>query len=87
MSKIKDETWKLDEIKIEFKHGWSHEKDPEKKVDRYEGTISFTNGESESFKFRIKPNMAQAYIDLMANDIVSSANSLGERLKESLGLS
>ena len=87
MAKIKDETWKLDEIKIEFKHGWSHEKNPEKQKDRYEGTISFTNEESESFKFRIRPNMAQAYIDLISEDIVKSANSLGERLKESLGLS
>lgn len=87
MLKIKDEAWKLDEIKIEFKSGWSFEKDPEKRIDRYEGTISFRNGESEYFRFRIKPNMAQAYIELLANDIVSSATNLGERLKESLGVS
>lgn len=82
-----DNSWQLDEIKIEFKRGWLHEKDPEKQEDRYEGYIEFMNGENESFRFKIRPDMAQAYIDLMASDIVKSADNLGERLKKSLGLS
>ena len=82
-----NENWRLQKIEIEFKHGWSHEKDPEKQKDRYEGKITFTNEESESFSFKVKPNMAQKYIDLIATDIVIAATGLGERLKESLGLS
>ena len=79
--------WKLQEITIEFKHGWGHEKDPEKQKDRYEGSIKFINGDRESFCLRVKSNLAQKYIDLIAQDIVESATGLGERLKESLGLS
>jgi hypothetical protein len=79
--------WKLKSIEIEFQKGFSFKDKPEEKIDRYEGLIKFENDEKESFTFRVKPDMAQKYIDLIANDIVTAATGLGERLKESLGLS
>lgn len=80
--------WKLKSIEIEFQKGYDFKDNkPEEKVDRYEGMIKFENDEKESFSFRVKPNMAQKYIDLIANDIVTAATGLGERIKESLGLS
>lgn len=81
-----NENWKLKSISIDFKSGYAWEKEPEKKKDRYEGMIKFENEDSESFSFKVKPDMAQRYIDLIANDIVTAATGLGERLKESLGL-
>lgn len=79
--------WKLKSIEIEFQKGYDFKDKPEEKFDRYEGVIKFENDERESFSFRVKPDMAQKYIDLIANDIVTAATGLGERLKESLGLS
>jgi len=79
--------WRLKNIEINFKQGYSFEENPEKKLDRYEGKITFENNEQESFTFRVKPDMAKKYIDLIAIDIVTAATGLGERLKESLGLS
>ena len=79
--------WKLKSIRIDFEKGYEWQKEPEKRKDRYEGIIEFENDEKESFSFRVKPDMAQKYIDLIANDIVTAATGLGERLKESLGLS
>lgn len=76
------DNWKLKEITIRFAKGYKHENS----VDRYEGKISFENGEDESFSFRVRPDMAENYIHLMSKDIVTSANALGERLIESLGL-
>jgi hypothetical protein len=78
--------WRLESIKIDFRTGYDFKENPEERVDRYEGKIVFENEEGESFSFRVKPNMAQKYIDLIANDIVTAATGLGERLKESLGL-
>ena len=78
--------WRLKSINIDFKKGYNFEDDPEKKKDRYEGTIEFENGESEMFRFNVKPDLAQKYIDLIAEDIVVAASDLGERLKSSLGL-
>ncbi|MDD5649067.1 MAG: hypothetical protein PHF86_01430 [Candidatus Nanoarchaeia archaeon] len=78
--------WKLKSIDIQFKKGYNFEEDPEKQKDRYEGMIKFENDESESFSFKIKPDMANKYIGLIAQDIVTAATGLGERLKESLGL-
>lgn len=72
--------WHLDEIKLEFQaYG------PNK--GSYTGSVRFQNGDHESFKFNIRPDMAQRYIDLIADDVVKGAESLGSRLVESLGLS
>lgn len=77
-----DTNWRLDKIEIEFKKGYKHDKTE----DRYEGKIRFENGEFEMFQFKIRPDMAQSYIDIMAKDIVKCAESLGERLTGSLGI-
>ena len=79
--------WKLKSLRIDFQQGYEWQKEPEKQKDRYEGMIEFENEEKESFSFRVKPNMANKYIELISEDIVTAATGLGERLKESLGLS
>lgn len=57
--------WKLKKLEIEFKEGGEHK-------GKYVGSIFFQNGELESFRFNIRPNMAQAYIDLISSNIVIS---------------
>jgi hypothetical protein len=74
--------WKLKSLTIEFKKGFSFENSK----DRYEGSIKFENGESESFQFKVRPDMADDYIKLISEDIVKCAESLGSRLIDSLGL-
>jgi hypothetical protein len=76
--------WKLKSISINFREGFSLSKDEEKRHDRYEGKIVFENDEEESFSMRVKPDMSQKYIDLIAADIVEAATGLGERIKESI---
>jgi hypothetical protein len=73
--------WILDELKITFKKGY----DFENSSDRYEGKISFKNGQSESFSFHLPPGMAGEYIKLCSADIVKAANNLGNKLIGSLG--
>ena len=72
--------WKLKKIEIEFQtYG--------KQKGKYCGTIEFQNGEYESFRFNVKPDMAQRYIHLISQDVVDAAECLGDRLIKSLGLS
>jgi len=73
------DNWRLDKIELEF---ISYGDDKGK----YNGKIRFQNGEYESFSFKIRPEMAKPYIDLMSADIVKCAESLGAILVESLGL-
>ena len=70
--------WKLKSIEIEFKEYGEYK-------GKYIGSIRFSNGENESFRFNLRDGMAKPYIDLMADDIVKSASDLGERLIKSLG--
>jgi hypothetical protein len=71
--------WRLQKIELEFQTYGEHK-------GKYVGKIRFQNGDFESFDFKIRPEMAQPYIDLMSSDIVKCAESLGSRLIESLGL-
>ena len=71
--------WRLQKIELEFQSYGKNE-------GKYVGTIRFQNGEYESFTFKIRPEMAKPYIDLMSEDIVKCAESLASRLIESLGL-
>jgi len=69
--------WRLDKIQLEFS---SYGKDKGK----YIGTIRFENEEFEYFQFKIRPDMAQAYIDLIAKEVVACASELSGKLIESL---
>lgn len=73
------ETWTLREIKIEF-NSYGDNKG------KYTGKISFGNGHHESFSFRIRPEMAEQYIALIADDLVKGAENLGSDLLKSLKL-
>jgi len=75
----KKENWRLQKIELEFQR-WG------KDEGKYVGKISFENGDFEGFNFKIRPEMAQPYIELIGEDIVKCAESLGARLVESLGL-
>lgn len=73
------ETWKLKDIRLSFKE-YGEDKG------KYAGTVTFDNGHLESFSFRIKPDMADKYIELIADDLVKGAENLGSDLLKSLKL-
>lgn len=74
--------WKLENIEIKFCKGFNFEQT----VDRYEGKIKFTNGDGESFVFKIDQVKCNEYIKLIAPEIVATANELSDKLLESLNL-
>lgn len=78
MEQDKDK-WRLQKIELEFQN-YGEDKG------KYIGKIRFQNGEYESFEFKIRPDMADAYIKLISSDVVKCAENLGSRLLESLDL-
>jgi hypothetical protein len=74
-----NDKWILDEIKLEFENYGEHK-------GKYTGKVRFQNGDYESFSFKIRPDMAGPYVDLIAKDVVRGADSLARRLCESLGI-
>jgi len=77
-----DNNWKLEKIEIEFKKGYSFNNT----IDRYEGQIKFTNGDRESFEFNIDQVKSNQYIQIIAPEIVRTAEILSDKLINSLGL-
>lgn len=71
--------WHLERIEIEL-----HTYGPNK--GKYLGRIKFSNSDHESFSFNLSEEMANTYIKLIASEVVSSAETLGNSLVESLGI-
>ena len=80
----KEDNWRLNRLTVYFQEGFAYATDESRKVDRYEGSIEFENGVNESFSFAVKPNMAEKYISLIADDVVDAAQQLGNRLALSI---
>jgi hypothetical protein len=79
MSQLVNADWKLKALNIQFMEYGDYK-------GKYTGTIQFQNNENEAFTFRVRPNMAQDYLNLIKNELVSAAGSLGEQLLQSLNL-
>jgi hypothetical protein len=69
--------WVLDSIRIDRINYGSD-------AGKYKGSIHFTNNESDEFTFRLNPTLANAYLELIKDTVVLSANELAEKLKQSL---
>lgn len=69
--------WVLDSISIE-RIDWGEN------AGKYQGSIRFKNGQHDSFTFRLNPTLANAYLELIKDTVVLSANELAEKLQQSL---
>lgn len=67
----------FDKIEINFNSYWENK-------GRYTGRIRYQNWEHEAFDFIIRPDIAERYISLIAEDVVEWAENLGKRLKSNL---
>ena len=68
---------KLDRLTIQIREYWENK-------GKYEWNIEFKNWDNESFKFKLRPDIATRYISLIADDVVISATDLWDRLLQSL---
>lgn len=77
---MENKDWRLQNLRIDFKNGYSYDKT----VDRYEGNITFANSEGESFTFRVDQFQAQKFLDIVGEEIVKTASTLGDKVAKSL---
>ena len=76
--------WKLTSFQVDFKKGYNWEKEDGKKVDRYEGEVTFENGISEKFTVKLDATKCMIILGLLSNQIVNTAQSLADKLKQDL---
>lgn len=76
--------WKLTSFQVDFKKGYSWEKENGKRVDRYEGEVTFENGISEKFTIKLNAANCSVILELLSNQIVDTAQSLADKLKQDL---
>ena len=81
---MKEPNWKLASFQVDFKKGYNWEKEDGKKVDRYEGEVTFENGISEKFTVKLDATKCMIILGLLSNQIVNTAQSLADKLKQDL---
>ena len=81
---MKNTSWKLTSFQVDFKKGYGWEKEDGKKVDRYEGEVTFENKISEKFTIKLDAAKCGVILELLSNQIVNTAQSLADRLKQDL---
>lgn len=75
-----NQEWVLEKLTIEFKRGYSFNKTK----DHYEGKIQFSNGDHESFVIKLREDMTEPYLKLVAQEVIKNAQQLAERMAETL---
>jgi len=81
---VKNTDWKLTSFQVDFKKGYKWEKEDGKKVDRYEGEVTFENKISEKFTIKLDAAKCGVILELLSNQIVNTAQSLADKLKQDL---
>ena len=76
--------WKLSKIEIKFEKGYEFKELEEEKHDRYVGKIQFANDQEESFNLNIPPKMTERYLYIMSEDIITTAEVLGQKIADSI---
>jgi hypothetical protein len=77
MEIINDDQWRLKSLSISFQE-WGDYKG------KYIGKIQFGNNQQEAFSFNIPEEKANAFLALVRDNIVDSAQKLGERVISSI---
>ena len=75
-----NQNWVLEKLTIEFKRGYSFNKTK----DHYEGKIQFRNGDHESFVIKLREDMTEPYLKLVAQEVIKSSQELANRMAETL---
>ena len=75
-----NQEWVLEKLTIEFKKGYSFNGTK----DHYEGRIQFRNGDNESFVIKLREDMTEPYLKLVAQEVIKNAQQLAERMAETL---
>ena len=80
MTETTKENWTLNKLSIEFQKGYSFNETK----DHYVGRIEFSNGENESFVIKLREDMTEPYLKLVAQEVIKNAQQLADRMAETL---
>lgn len=80
MTETTKENWTLKKLSIEFQKGYSFNETK----DHYVGRIEFSNGENESFVIKLREDMTEPYLKLVAQEVIKSSQELANRMAETL---
>jgi len=80
MTEIRNpQEWQLESLSITF-NNWGDYKG------KHTGNIVFFNKQSDAFTFFLTPEKTNDYLQLVKNEIVNNASTLGQKLLQSLNL-
>ena len=79
-----NKNFKLKEFSLEFKKGYSFEKEEEKQKDRYEGKVSFFNEEGESFTLNTDMELSVEILQIISKKLAENTDRLVKNIIDSI---
>ena len=84
MSLIMNKNFKLKEFSLEFKRGYSFEKEEEKQKDRYEGKVYFFNEIGESFTLCVDEDLSLDILKIISKKLSENTDKLVKNIIDSI---
>lgn len=73
--------FKLKSFDLHFERGWMHKEDPAEQVDRYEGSVTFSNKECDVFTMKVYPELSFKILELINQKLAENTEILVNNIK------
>lgn len=74
----------LRRFSIEFREGYSFREDPAEQVDRYEGSVTFSNKECDVFTMKVYPELSFKILELINQKLAENTEILVNNIKAAI---
>ena len=74
----------LRRFSLEFQKGWSHKEDPAEQIDRYEGSISFSNEVGDAFTIKVDAELSFKILEIINQKLAENTEILVSNIKAAI---
>ena len=76
--------FKLQKFELKFERGWMHKEDPAEQVDRYEGSISFSNEVGDAFTMKVDAELSFKILEIINYKLAENTEILVSNIKAAI---
>ena len=76
--------FKLQKFELKFERGWMHKEDPAEQVDRYEGSISFSNEVGDAFTIKVDAELSFKILEIINQKLSENTETLVNNIKSAI---
>ena len=76
--------FKLQRFNLEFQRGWMHKEDPAEQIDRYEGSVTFSNEIGDVFTMKVDAELSFKILEIINQKLAENTETLVNNIKSAI---